>query len=902
MRNESFDKFDLGFVSAYDIDTHKVPKNALSDCLNLEINRPLMMLSQSLGYDTDVALPSYSGSRTVAMKRWSVDNPSNKEIITLIRASENLLRYSEDFEMSSKWTLTAGGATLTPNFGSIAGIRCSDRITNGSSTTAISQSVSINIHGAHTFSVYFSKTNASQIRVTIIEGGNSTTNSSVDASGTIQRVSVTRTIASSPVTVKIDFPDATGTETFDIWGAQIEKSATATGYGYTVDQPKPYYIFMYPYWDGAAWVDAWTELTEQRAGKLTSVVAATSVSIANMDGANDFYNNWRIYDISIGEYLYVYDYTASTGTFRTDRTTGATSGNEVVMSKFMSMYESPLLSTSANIDETKISFVEVYGALRISFGATNRPMIIKYIKVVNAIHGAGLPDIAYNVFGLFNTSMAGSQIATTVTAENLGLYSGVGTNATATGVGLAAGTYFASAVMVVDGQRILIRRSGATAVTAAHALGMGLYMLDFAFNPRLTKIEFYLGTENNDWSQVLTKTITIDSPSGAWIRQAEKLYPTYPVTVIGNDGIDYTQPSLLQNMGRSSELDTRNKFNLQHYLRGHIFTGQSYNVNGGSDQMRFSTIQILTEDLDLYPYSESEGYGYIIVESGSAETIVGFASTRDNDLMIFKERSSHLYEIQSGGVNKRLVRVFESVGLSTSHGITQSDYGVFWYDKNGVYQYAGGVNAPQIVSDGRITRYIQNVLAPYLPTSFATFNRKLKENWIFVQRSGAIGSTIASDYIVLRYSPEYKNWNLLQLDFVPISASENMSGEVVMIGATTNVFKYGYSTNPLSSGYIVTHPFSFGTPSPKIVENIKAIYNTNANLKVSILVNDESSARSGNGLHFLSARKEMDRRPRTSTRFNRLSLKIEKTGGSIFEVSEIEVSLNDTVRRYGSSH
>ena len=87
------------------------------------------------------------------------------------------------------------------------------------------------------------------------------------------------------------------------------------------------------------------------------------------------------------------------------------------------------------------------------------------------------------------------------------------------------------------------------------------------------------------------------------------------------------------------------------------------------------------------------------------------------------------------------------MGCTTSRGIVSSrEYGVFWYDKNGIYTLTS--EGLKEISEGKINRLWSRYLAQYIPTSFAVFNRKFGEYWIFIQWSGTVGSSTYSDYRV----------------------------------------------------------------------------------------------------------------------------------------------------------
>jgi len=894
--------FPLGFISEYDFSRDKPPDGSLSDCLNMEINTPHLAIKNSLGYDTEVALPPYSGNRNVAFHRWSVDNPSDKELITLIRASDNLLKFSEDFEIDNFWIPVAGGAIHDANFGSISGTRKSDRLTNTSNTTRFHQLFSGVVGTTYTFSLYFKKSNSKQIRISISDTDLEdliTSATSVDSSGTLQRLTVTRTLATpTGPKVIIDFPDSTGAETFEIWGAQLEVGSIATGYGPTFLTNKPYYIFLRPYWDGSSWVDNWRELTEQVSGVVDATLADQRFDMSTVIEPNNYFNNWRVYcpveAINSKIPLFVYAYTGSLGRFQTFRTRQIISaylnlapGVRVGIYRFISQYESPFLNQDSGIDESDITFLEVTGGLRISFGNTHRPLIIKYVKTTNALHNTS-SDIVYNEFILSNNTFTAEDISTKITtapavatSERVAFLQRARTS---TGGTLPSGIYYLSIVGVVDGEKFAINMGTSFSLGANSGFFQVIGIEEGNFNPRLQRIEFYLGNQNNDWSKVLVGTIPIDSSAITWPRNGTLFYLLERTITIS--AIDFTQPTLLQSLGRASVIETRNRFNIQRYLRGRIFTA-GISESNSSDKVRFSHIRTGVEEPDIFPYSADEGYGFIVADAGTSEGIVGYSSTRDSDLLVFKDKSTLLYEVQSGAFTKRLVRLFDGIGCGAKRGIVESDYGTFWYDSNGAYNYLGGITAPNRISDNKITQYIKNVLAPYIPSSFAIFNRKLDEYWWFINNK------------VLRYSPKYGNWNILQFPFVPLWVSEKLNGEMLIVSATSNVFKYGYNAVPLTNGFIETQRLTYDDIStPKEVVDIDAEYVADSNFTIATKVNSESVVREGNNPVFFATRKHMSRQPRQGSTFNKVRFKVSKGNGN-FELTTFTPNVVSGKDRYG---
>ncbi len=384
MPNISFNRFDAGFVSEYDINRLLAPDGACKNIANFEINAPDYALKESTGSSVFYALPSYSGSRIVAHKNWKVAIPSSEEITVLVTSSNNMLLYSEDFEVSSAWTFTADGATLTPNdVVSPQGVRKGDTLTDIGDTTSLAQFFGgVSNYEFYLLTIYFKKTTANRIRLSITDGTTTVSNSSIDDSGNWTRLQLEYMVTKPGIqTVIIDFPDSTGSDECSIWGIQLERETgaggTATGYGATYHYARPYYILQRPYWNGSSWIDDWLNLTEMRAGIISSSADGT-FTITNMDGVNGAFNNWYAWDITTSSPTgYITSYTEG-GLYNIVGKKIADDGAVVIVSRFSFFAEIPYYKYG-DIVESNITFVEVEDSLKISFGNTHRPLTLKYI-------------------------------------------------------------------------------------------------------------------------------------------------------------------------------------------------------------------------------------------------------------------------------------------------------------------------------------------------------------------------------------------------------------------------------------------------------------------------------------------------------------------------------------------
>ena len=156
------------------------------------------------GYDTKYTTSGLAGNRNVAIKNWSVDVPSIKEVTTFVRVSDNLFLFSEDFEFAP-WVKTLGGGTHTPNDAQGALTRKADKFVAGSGTK-IEQLFTGSTNQVFTFSAWIKTASASNVTISIIDGLPGVGTVANTLSDTWERLVVTRTLASgSGIKVAINF-------------------------------------------------------------------------------------------------------------------------------------------------------------------------------------------------------------------------------------------------------------------------------------------------------------------------------------------------------------------------------------------------------------------------------------------------------------------------------------------------------------------------------------------------------------------------------------------------------------------------------------------------------------------------------------------------------------------------
>jgi hypothetical protein len=903
MPREYISDIKAGYISPYDLNPLHMPKVAMVSGINCEINSPLECIGRTPGYDVKYTLPTFSGTRNVAVKNWSVDLPSVRELTTLIRTSDNLLYYSEDFEFSSKWTLTAGGGSLTPN--DIAGpsgtTRRGDKFIGGTSTT-LEQVFTGTAGQVYTFSLYINVTGADTVIVSIIDDSGSSSSTPTVVSGW-QRITVTRTLASSSGTkVRIAVSNSS---TSYIWGAQLELASTATGYGYTFDFTKPYYIYLRPYWSGTAWVDEWRELTETRALKTDSSgnTFAAFDSTGNLGESDNYFNGWLAHATDAASSWLITDYTQSSSSFVANSSGSLGNDAFIILSRYNSSFRD---LTQVNDCGYPPLLYDNGGMLTISLfalGGVRFPYVIRYQS--NAPYPNCTKTVAYNEFRLDYESYVYLLAAPSPSVYASGIVAGVyfqSIGDTGNAGNLIDNKYYNVTLVGVfdDNAKIPLAHTNHLIFNSTgddNTLNLDIRVNPGASTPRLRSIEVYCSATDVAVHDLLQERLveTLLTTSATWDEEVSGQGFRYLLNITL---LDANQPTLFETIQRADTYDNRYSYSVKQYVNGRNY------VAGSGDTIVFSNIRDIVPELTSYPHDLTDGYGCIFSESGTAESITGLARTSANDLIIYKDKSTLIYEVQSGRTGaKRLINAFDGIGCASSRGIaTSREYGTFWYDKNGVYMLAG--DGLKDISQNKIARYWSRFLLPYIPYSFGIFNRKYGEYWIFIQWSGSVGSTTYSDYRVLRYSVRNDNWNIAEFPFVPVGVTETISGELQIIGLD-GFYKFGYdeTTGTSYTTAMVSPTITIQCPEVDTLFDSKTLieagaqYTVATNFTLKALVNDETTARSGNARVFRSTKSYESRLLRHSSNCDHFKIQMDFGTGD-FNVRAVAIDFIGRRKKY----
>jgi hypothetical protein len=449
------------------------------------------------------------------------------------------------------------------------------------------------------------------------------------------------------------------------------------------------------------------------------------------------------------------------------------------------------------LDESKFSFLVISNSLRISLGNTTKPLIVKYVSTT-MFPGTATP-IIISRFIIDYVSHIGYQIPLYITPNlpeathvdsNGVLYAGstLLSSNFAGGSLTPSATYKIYTVMVIDGvMRLPVRVDAITLGGLDTQILATPFIGEAGLAQRITSIELYIG--NNTTAQgdttgfFLAKTLLMTDTGWTPNNTIHGMEKQVAITTY-----DPVQNSLFFNLGARPDLiETRAKFNIQFYLLGRVFIG---GLPEGGSTLRYSNIRGIVEEVDIFAYDPS-GYGFILVESGVGEVIKSLSRTIENDLLIGKSRSNHVYQVQSGGVAKRLRQLFSGVGTNSQRAVVISDVGNFWYDYNDIYWYQGGYTNPVRIAQGKIRNWWKRLNQSDIDNAFSFFNRVTNEYWIAINdgvslvtlaesmdtwRSGIEKSAISGSTYIPFSSSLLESYSLF------INCYKIVDGEVVKLG------------------------------------------------------------------------------------------------------------------------
>lgn len=935
MAVEQLNRFNLGFISPYDVDTEKAPSNALADCLNIEINDPLVGIrgtptSEVRNYGNGMGGHDGTGAQIVAFKKFMVNYPEKKEITLLVKRSENLLRFSEDFEIPyndttgfSGWEHDSG-LTVTPNCtlapGSPPGSRRADQLT-GSNGVKILQRFSEALFATgktFTFSVYMQATsyNTNPVKIRIRDNGGYTETNCVPISGYWSRHQVTRTIENEIgyAQVEIEF---TSSRSVYVWGAQVVEGTEAAAYGYTTVYIRPYYFFIKPYKINPddEWIDEWLELNEMRSGIVEGwgggnseqfSISSDDTGLSYIDGGENYYKNWAIvnaHDFSDGSMITKYhvDVPQSIRTFYVGPTKFLANGKPVVLCRSAAMFSKFYVNSDwavedpFHVENKDFWFTQIGDDIRINLSEDYAPLYIGWRKAPQ-LGFQGVNDSRRPDFKGFFLSIRDLENHLTAWQyrKMASLQYSIGSNDS--GGNLKPSTkYRLWMVGLFDGNQEAILGYDDIELNATHnALTPRLDIYPALLTPRLTSIKIYIH-EGDDTDFDKTYYLYTSTNSNWTIANGTYYYRlVFPIVT----DIDTTQSVLSEEFTYYPLIDIKPRYRMELYLNG-----RSYIVSRANPLVvRFSSIRTIVSEPDVFPFSLSEGYGCFVVGDAGGEEITALCPL-GRDLMIFTDKRTYTYMVTS--IPHQLLTVFYGIGCYSSQVMAyNTDYGIFWCDENDIYWYMGGTEPPKRISAQKITQYWRKVLSKYLSTAFAVYFKKLNEYWIFIQASGDLGSTSYEDYKVFRYSIENDNFNILQFPYLVLGATFNEDGTIALqTDSLEDWRKWGSRTTTSGSdAYFTTHKLTFGTTyTDKLLKEVGVEYDFEGIFYIELFINDETDPRVT--LTFTDDKPANVRRGvRQGLIFRKIAVKcIKEYGDSKFIIKEINLNYFQRKRRLGAA-
>ncbi len=654
-----------------------------------------------------------------------------------------------------------------------------------------------------TFSIYAKiHFGGNSIKISIKWDGGGVDND-IDINDTLTRYSINANIPSNATNcyVQIQFND---NAQILLYGSMLNYGSTALPYCKNTTARRQLYVYANPYMDNSGnWVNDWIELTESRFHSIQ--YCCDDRTIVNGVICKD-YSNWYtwLYGNDDG-----FNRISSIGdNNRSFVMMGAGVGNNIAVSRSLCS----LTSLAGNLPYITIKDVHIKNignSLKISFSKDLDPVDIS------------ISD--RNIFGFSDKNRIILSPNGFCIEKNKNCGIGVINN------DKLQYKYICSIVGIIDGKEYFlaskdIRSSeGDTDVALWYMIGLGLASY------RLEKIRIYLNPTAGDLDNYGNTRFVkeIDIPEDA-IEDMPGLFDTLfsmifwgksCITMIENITLSSiaTNNTIQDDFGRGYSTMENNiaKYGISEYINGRMYVAP---VSDNNRYIRFSSIRGLVSEIDMFPFSESEGYGYVALpEDFSTGEITGLVQTPTNDLLIFNDNSTCVYETSLGqSFSKKIKSWYKDIGcISQRIIVSESDYGIFWCDKNNIYWLKPGTWDPERIGSGRVAGLHRKYVNNNASDMFALWSSKDKEYWI----------CYPNDDFILRYSPQFNNWNKLWL-IDDIVEGIDSDGVVYLLSTNSNIIhKVSNTGTLLNAPYIKTPFISNENNSEMTLTDIEMLFN-----------------------------------------------------------------------------
>ena len=655
------------------------------------------------------------------------------------------------------------------------------------------------------FSIYV-RTNGGNNNITIgIKWDGGGVEDDIDIDGTLTRYSINTNIPSDATNcyVQVQFNNSGGVL---LYGSMLNYGSTALSYCKNTTARRQLYIYANPYIDDSGnWVNEWIELTESRFHSIN--YCRDDRTIVNGVICKD-YSNWYTW-------LYGNDngfnrISSVSSTNKELIMMGAGVGKNVAISRSLCS----LISLAGNLPYLTIKDVHIKNignSLKISFSKNLEPVDISIAnRNIFGFNDKNKIILSPNGFCIENNKNCGIDINSSDFDK-----------------------YICSIVGVIDGKEYFLAAKGIcgniisdnTNIYYMIGLGLALY--------RLERIRIYLNPTADDLDNYgnvrFVKEINIPEDE---ISNMPDLIDTLfsmiffdiygCISMMENITLSSiaTNNTIQDDFGRGYSTMENNiaKYGISEYINGRMYVAP---VSDNNRYIRFSSIRGLVSEIDMFPFSESEGYGYVVLpEDFSTGEITGLVQTPTNDLLIFNDNSTCVYETSLGqSFSKKIKSWYKDIGcISQRIIVSESDYGIFWCDKNNIYWLKPGTWDPERIGSGRVAGLHRKYVDNNANDMFALWSSKDKEYWI----------CYPNDEFILRYSPQFNNWNKIWL-IDDIVEGVDSDGVVYLLSTNSNIIhKVSDTGTLLNAPYIKTPFISNENNSEMVITDIEMLFNVSS--------------------------------------------------------------------------
>ena len=345
--------------------------------------------------------------------------------------------------------------------------------------------------------------------------------------------------------------------------------------------------------------------------------------------------------------------------------------------------------------------------------------------------------------------------------------------------------------------------------------------------------------------------------------------------VYGQGGRTVEKPPKIDNLGTVGGLLNRfgninDVFNLDCNPIAKViklFNGRLYfaNMPDYPNYLRFSTHSGNgVSMLDIAPMSESGGLGYFLVSSEEVDTIKSVASCLNNQLLVFQGNSVLVYELAGGkALNIRLREIFKGFDLSSVDSIeTEGQVGTIWLGEKGdLFLYDGGSKLPVSLTYQRIKNWLYNNYGQYLATSFGCWDFTKNIYILYLQ-------TDTDVYVAIKFKLSQSSLTITTQSFSDnfLSLIRDINRDILFV-SPNSVFKKNYAIFTQGINDIPAEGAYHRSPESLIESNIWnhgnyfsnyngisifAERNTNSNINIDAITNDETTYRNRNHKLFVA--------------------------------------------------